>query len=193
MHPWRSTRSFATSNRCGMPVRKRLRTGSISRPSTLSCGPVKPASLKYAVPPDAGPSQRRREDDIVQLAPNARSIHENAGGAMEQDHQPTRQPDSRDGCPAVSRHGDKRADQKRARNQVWNPTPVQRKPTSYWSSYRIMSDSESRSQFYCTFSESFVCTFVTLRLVSSSDCIELAFFRELASTIFTRASVSSSH
>ena len=26
-------------------------TGSISRPNTLSCGPVKPASVRYAVPP----------------------------------------------------------------------------------------------------------------------------------------------
>src|SRR5580658_851100 len=34
-----------------MAVRKRLMTGSISRPRTLSCGPVKPASVKYAVPP----------------------------------------------------------------------------------------------------------------------------------------------
>src|SRR5215471_15854711 len=40
----------ATSKRCGMPVVNFLNTGSSSRPRTPSCGPVKPASLKYAVP-----------------------------------------------------------------------------------------------------------------------------------------------
>ena len=49
--PWSFTSLRATSNRCGMAVRKRATTGTISRPRTLSCGPVKPASVRYAVPP----------------------------------------------------------------------------------------------------------------------------------------------
>ena len=41
--PCSITRSLATAKRRGWFVRKRSMIGSISRPSTLSCGPVKPA------------------------------------------------------------------------------------------------------------------------------------------------------
>ena len=49
--PFNVTRSVATPNRCGRYVMKRRRIGSISRPRMLSCGPVKPASHRKAVPP----------------------------------------------------------------------------------------------------------------------------------------------
>src|SRR3954470_16912917 len=49
--PCKKMRSLATSNFWGMLVRNRSTMGSISRPITLSCGPVNPASQRKAVPP----------------------------------------------------------------------------------------------------------------------------------------------